>query len=61
MQERIEPQDEVKILYYIEGGEQCWSLDLDDVDMCQRRGYPYVVAVYKLGEIGDGSNGGSKV
>ena len=49
MHEKIKLQEEVKIVYYIEDGVQCWSLDLDDVEMCKRRGYPYVVAVYNLG------------
>jgi hypothetical protein len=43
------PHEKMKIVYYIENGEQHSSLDLDDVEMCIRRGYPYVVAVYVLG------------
>lgn len=49
MSDQIKPQEEVSVVYYIENGEQCWSLDLDDIEMCKRRGYPYVVAVYWLG------------
>lgn len=49
MAEQIKVHEEVKIVYYIENGEQCWSLDLDDIEMCKRRGYPYVVASYDLG------------
>lgn len=49
MPEQIKVQEEVKILYYIENGVQCWTLDLDEIEMCKRRGYPYVVAVYDLG------------
>jgi hypothetical protein len=49
MHDKIEPRKEVKIVYYIEDGMECWSLDLDDIEMCKRRGYPYVVAVYNLG------------
>ena len=43
----LETHKEVSILYYIEDGEQCWTLDLDDVDMCKRRGYPYVIVEYQ--------------
>lgn len=49
MDEKIKIHEEVKIVYYIENGVQCWSLDLDDIEMCKRRGYPYIVAVYDLG------------
>jgi hypothetical protein len=48
MLEQPVPAKEVKILYYIEAGEQCWSLDLDDIEKCKRRGYPYFVASYNL-------------
>jgi hypothetical protein len=46
MSNKVQPYDEVPIVYFIENGEQCWSLDLYDVDMCERRGYPYAVVKY---------------
>lgn len=41
-----EINDQVKILYFVEDGQTCWSLDLDDVDTCERRGYPYTIVTY---------------
>jgi hypothetical protein len=49
MHDKINLHEEVKIVYYIKDGVQCWSLDLNDIEMCKRRGYHYVVAVYDLG------------
>ena len=37
---------EVQILYFTEGGEPCWTLDLDEVEMCERRGYPHTIVTY---------------
>jgi hypothetical protein len=54
MSNKVQPYDEVSIVYFVENGVQCWSLDLDDVDMCERRGYPYTVVKYTRKEAQDG-------
>lgn len=38
--------ESVKIVFFIENGVQCWSLDEDDIEMCMRRGYPFKVVKY---------------
>ena len=44
---KIDVEPSVQVVYYIEDGEQCWTLDLDYVEKCERRGYPYEVIEYK--------------
>ena len=47
MSTEIEIQPSVQVVYYIENGEPCWTLDLSYVEKCKRRGYPYKVIEYK--------------
>jgi hypothetical protein len=45
---RVIPHHKVDILYFIEDGVPCWTLDLDEVETCKRRGYPYRVVSYTM-------------
>ena len=42
----IEIPETVQILLFIENGEQCWTLNVEDVEKCKRRGYPYKIVEY---------------
>ena len=48
-----EIREEIQILYFVEDGESCWTLDLDEVEMCERRGYPYTIVTYARKEESD--------
>jgi hypothetical protein len=38
--------DTVKIVFFVQDGEECWSIYKEDIEKCQRRGYPYRVVEY---------------
>lgn len=47
----IETTETVQILFFIENGEQCWTLNVEDVEKCKRRGYPYKIVEYTKSEM----------
>lgn len=38
--------DTVKIVFYVQDGVQCWTLDTDEITTFDRRGWPYRVVEY---------------
>ena len=52
MSSKIKIPETVQVLFFIENGEQCWTLDLSQEDKFKRRGYEYKIVDYAAPLIG---------